>query len=107
MDIVDTAAASRLRSFVERVERMNEEIAAANADKAEIFKEVESQGFDKAAVKRVIAYRKKDADQAEADELLFDTYLRAVEGKSADGTKTATSSSTITRAGARAERADA
>lgn len=93
-------AADQLRSYVERVERVNEEISASNSDKAEIFKEAKGNGFDTAAIKRVVQYRKKDADQAQADELLFETYLRAVEGKSPDGTLVATRAA---RAGARAD----
>jgi len=61
----------QLLSFVERIERIEEDIAQGNADKSEIYKEAKSAGFDVKAIKKCVALRKKDKDEIfEEDEIL-------------------------------------
>ena len=73
-----------LRSFVERIERLEEEIKALNDDKSDIYKEAKGEGFDVKTLRRVIQARRKDpADRAESD-ILFDTYMAALEGGTED-----------------------
>lgn len=52
-------SADRLRSFVSRIERLNEEIVGLNNDKADVFGEAKGEGFDVVALKAVIAERAK------------------------------------------------
>ena len=52
-------SADRLRSFVERVERIDDEIAERNADKSEIYQEAKGEGWDVKAIKAVVAERRK------------------------------------------------
>lgn len=71
-------AADRLRSFVERIERLSEEAKAINGDKAEVFKEAKGEGYCTKTMKLVIARRaRNEHDVVEQDELL-DVYLRAL-----------------------------
>lgn len=72
--------ADRLRSFVERVERINTEIADLNADKAEVFKEAKGEGFDVPTLKKVIAIRAKDPNQVAEQTAMVETYLAALGG---------------------------
>ena len=74
----EAVTADRLRSFVERVERINSEIADLNADKAEIFKEAKDEGFDVPVLKKVIAIRAKDPDQVAEQAALVETYMAAL-----------------------------
>lgn len=61
----------QLLSFVERIEKIEEDIAQGNADKSEIYKEAKSAGFDVKAIKKCVALRKKDKDEIfEEDEIL-------------------------------------
>ena len=61
----------QLLSFVERIERIEEDIAQGNADKSEIYKEAKSAGFDVKAIKKCVALRKKYKDEIfEEDEIL-------------------------------------
>jgi uncharacterized protein (UPF0335 family) len=58
----DEAAAHRfakdhLKAFVERVERISEEIKALNDDKRDIYAEAKANGFDVKALKEVIKLR--------------------------------------------------
>lgn len=76
----EAVTADRLRSFVERVERINAEIAERNEDKAEIFKEAKGEGFDVPTMKKVIAIRAKDPDQVAEQTAMVETYLAALGG---------------------------
>lgn len=62
---------AQLKTFVERTESLEEEIAALNADKAEVYKEAKSVGFDPKYIRKLVQLRKLDPDELdEADELL-------------------------------------
>ncbi len=71
-------AVQRLRAFVERVERLEEERAALGADIREVFAEAKGNGFDTKIMRQVIKLRKMEtADRQEQDHLL-DLYKRAL-----------------------------
>lgn len=72
-----------LRSFVERVERINEEIKASNDDKRDIYAEARSNGFDVKALKAVIALRAKDPAERKELDAVVATYCAAL-GMAAD-----------------------
>lgn len=78
MAVEDSVAADQLRAFVERVERMNEEKAAINADISEIFKEAKFSGFDTKVMKKIIADRAKDANALMEFETIYDLYAAAL-----------------------------
>ena len=67
-----------LQSYVERIERINEEIAERTEDRKDIFTEAKSQGYDKKALAKIVALRKKDQDEAEQEEAIFTVYKRAM-----------------------------
>ena len=71
-------AAEHLRQIVERAETLDAEIKAPNAGKSDLFAEAKAQGYDVKVPKRVIAYRRKDRGEAEAEEGVFATYLGAL-----------------------------
>ena len=68
----------RLVSLVERIERINEEIAGLTEDRKDIMIEAKSAGFDTKAINHVIKLRKKNASERELEEELFTTYEHAV-----------------------------
>lgn len=68
----------RLVSLVERIERVNEEIAGLTEDRKDIMLEAKSAGFDTKAINHVIKLRKKNASERELEEALFTTYEHAV-----------------------------
>ena len=57
----ELVAADQLRSFVERIERLQDEIDGLNADKSDVFKEAKGSGCDVAAIREVISVRRKRA----------------------------------------------
>ena len=73
-----TVAADELRSFITRVERMNEEKAALNADITEIFAEAKGRGYDPKIMKIVVKLRKMDANKRQEQDAILDLYLNAV-----------------------------
>ncbi len=73
-------AGNRVRSFVERVEQIESEIAELNEQKKEIFSEAKGEGYDVKILKEVIRLRKQDRDERDEHESLLDLYMNAIEG---------------------------
>ena len=79
----------RIRSFIERVEHIDEEIKALNEAKKEILAEAKGEGFDVKVLKEILRLRKLDKDERDEHESLLDLYLRAMEGAEAPEAKAA------------------
>ena len=76
-------AAERLMSIVERIEKLEDERKNLQADIKDIYTEAKSTGFDTKVLRMLIASRKKDQDEWEAQQALLETYMRAL-GQLAD-----------------------
>jgi uncharacterized protein (UPF0335 family) len=72
-------AGDRLRSFVERIERLEEEIKGLTDDKKDIFAEARGEGYDVKILREVIKLRKQDRQEREERDSLLDLYLHALE----------------------------
>ncbi|MGI4794426.1 MAG: DUF2312 domain-containing protein [Janthinobacterium lividum] len=71
-------AADRLRSLIERIERLEEERKALGSDIKDIFAEAKSAGFDVKVIRQLIMIRKKEPADVEEAETLLDLYRRAL-----------------------------
>ncbi len=71
-------AADRLRSIIERIERLEEERKALASDIKDIYAEAKSAGFDTKVIRQVISIRKKEPAEVEEQETLLDLYKRAL-----------------------------
>ena len=71
-------AADRLRSIVERIERLEEERRALAGDIKDIYTEAKSAGFDVKVLRQLITIRRKQAAEVEEQETLLDVYRRAL-----------------------------
>src|SRR5271156_4498487 len=71
-------AADRLRSIVERIERLEEERKALSGDIKDIFSEAKSAGFDVKVLRQLIRIRKQEPADVEEQETLLDVYRRAI-----------------------------
>ncbi len=71
-------AADRLRSLVERIERLEEERKALAGDIKDIYAEAKSAGFDTKVLRGTVADRKRDQDELREAEALRDLYRRAL-----------------------------
>ena len=70
--------AEQLRSYVERIERLEEEKAALTADIREVYAEAKGNGFDATTMRQVVRLRKMDSADREEQEELLDLYKRAL-----------------------------
>ena len=75
---VGGVAGERLRSFVERIERLEEEKVALSADIREVYAEAKGAGFDIKVMRQLIRLRKMDKDDRSEMEAILDVYERAL-----------------------------
>ena len=71
-------AADRLRSIIERTERLEEEKKALSSDIKDIMAEAKSAGFDVKVIRQVIRMRRQEPADVEEQETLLDLYRRAL-----------------------------
>ena len=71
-------AAEQLRSFVERLERLQEEIDSINEDKKDVYAEAKGNGFDVRIIREVLKIRRQDKSEREEREAVLDLYLQAL-----------------------------
>ncbi len=71
-------AADQLRSFITRIERLEEEKSALAADIREVYAEAKGTGFDAKVMRQVIRLRKMDGDKLQEQEALLDLYKSAL-----------------------------
>ena len=74
----ETGVGARLRSFIERVERLEEEKKALAEDIKEVYAEAKGNGFDVKTMRKIVALRKKDPDDRAEEDALLDTYMAAL-----------------------------
>ena len=79
----------RIRSFIERIEHIDEEIKALNEGKKEVLSEAKGEGFDVKVLKEILRLRKQDKDKRDEHESLLDLYLRAMEAAAPSQAKAA------------------
>lgn len=71
-------AVDRLRSIIERVERLEAERKALAGDIKDIFAEAKSAGFDVKVIRQLISLRNKEPSEVEEQEGLLDLYRKAL-----------------------------
>ena len=71
-------AAGRLKSYVERIERLEEERSALSADIREVYSEAKGAGFDTKIMRQVIRLRKLDKPERQEQDELLELYRRAL-----------------------------
>lgn len=67
----------QLLSFVQRIEKLNEDKAAIEADLKEVLDQAKSAGFDKKYVREIVKLRKLDSDELDEQDELMAMYRRA------------------------------
>jgi uncharacterized protein (UPF0335 family) len=71
-------SAERLRSLIERIERLEEERKALASDIKDIYAEAKSAGFDVKVIRQLVRIRKQEPAEVEEQETLLDVYRRAL-----------------------------
>jgi uncharacterized protein (UPF0335 family) len=75
---VGGVAGERLRAFIQRVERLEEEKKSIADDVREVYAEAKSNGFDPKIMRQVVKLRKMEAADRAEQEALLETYLHAL-----------------------------
>lgn len=79
MTEVGGIAADRLRSLIERIERLEEEKKGISSDIRDIFAEAKSAGFDVKIMRTILKLRKMNAADRDEQEYLLDVYKKALD----------------------------
>ena len=74
----NTVAGDRLKSLIERIERLEEEKKTIADDIKDVFAEAKANGFDTKVMRHVLRLRRQDRDQREEQQALLDLYLQAL-----------------------------
>jgi uncharacterized protein (UPF0335 family) len=69
----------QLRSIVDRIEHLEEEIRSLNDDKKDVYAEAKSAGFDVKIIREVVRLRREDPKDRDERGSLLDAYLHALE----------------------------
>lgn len=75
---LSTDAAEKLRTFYDRVNRLDETIAEFNDEKKDLYKELKSLGYDVAAFKKMVQRGKKQRNDVEEADSILDLYEMAI-----------------------------
>ena len=79
-DVMTATAQGRLKSFIERIERLEEDKAAVANDLKEVYAEAKGEGFDTKILRKVVRLRKQDTAKRQEEEALIDLYISAIGG---------------------------
>jgi uncharacterized protein (UPF0335 family) len=77
-DVITGAAQARLRTIIERIERLEEDKAAIMADMKEVYDEAKGEGYDVKILRKVVRLRKQDKVKRDEEEALLELYLSAI-----------------------------
>jgi uncharacterized protein (UPF0335 family) len=80
IDVLNSTAQTRLKTIIERIERLEEDKAAVAGDIKEVFLEAKGEGFDVKILRKVVRLRKQDKAKRQEEEALLDLYLAAIGG---------------------------
>lgn len=74
----ETVSVARLKSFIERIERLEEEKKALAEDIKEIYDEAKSTGFDVKTMRKIVRLNKMNAEERREEQALLDLYMNAL-----------------------------
>jgi uncharacterized protein (UPF0335 family) len=74
----NSVTADELRQFIERAEQLISEKQALQGDISDLFAEAKGRGYDTKVMKKVIALRKRKADDIAEEEAILDIYRAAL-----------------------------
>jgi uncharacterized protein (UPF0335 family) len=78
MPDVGGVAVEHLKSFIERIERLEEEKRVLGSDIKEVYAEAKGTGFEPKIMRQIIKIRRKDKEEVDEEESLLDLYKRAL-----------------------------
>ncbi len=80
IDIINATAQGKLKSLIERIERLEEDKKAVSTDLKEVYGEAKGEGFDVKIIRKVVKLRATDKAKRQEEEALIDLYITAIGG---------------------------
>ena len=74
----DRVTADELRAFVERIERLDAEKKDIAEQQKEVMAEAKGRGYDTKVLRKIIALRKREADDVAEEEAVLEMYKEAL-----------------------------
>jgi uncharacterized protein (UPF0335 family) len=75
---VSGVAGAQLKAYIERVERLLEEIKGLQDDVKDVYAEAKGEGFDVKIMRKIISMRKRDVEERQEEEAILELYLQAL-----------------------------
>src|SRR5215211_8287028 len=75
---VSGVAGAQLKAFIERIERLMEEIKGLQDDVKDVYAEAKGAGFDVKVMRKIISMRKRDVAEREEEEAILDLYMQSL-----------------------------
>ncbi|HEY5070760.1 MAG TPA: DUF2312 domain-containing protein [Caulobacteraceae bacterium] len=79
-ETISAAAGGKLKSLIERIERLEEDKAAVASDLKEVYSEAKGEGFDTRILRKVVRLRAQDTAKRQEEDTLIDLYVLAIGG---------------------------
>jgi uncharacterized protein (UPF0335 family) len=79
-DTLSATAQGKLKSIIERIERLEEDKKAVANDLKEVYAEAKGDGFDTKILRKVVRLRAQDSAKRQEEEALIDLYVSAIGG---------------------------
>ena len=73
-----TATQNQLKSYIERIERLEEDKKGISGDIKEVYAEAKGNGFDKKAIREIVKKRRLADHERREQEQVLDTYMAAL-----------------------------
>jgi uncharacterized protein (UPF0335 family) len=80
IETLNSTAQGKLKSLIERIERLEEDKASVAGDLKEVYAEAKGEGFDSKIIRKVVRLRKQDQAKRQEEEALVDLYISAIGG---------------------------
>lgn len=77
-DEVFEVSSKHLKSFIDRLEKLDEEKTALMEDIKDVYGEAKAVGFDAKTIRKIVAMRKKDLEKRREEQELLDLYMSAI-----------------------------
>jgi len=74
----ESVAADQLKSFIERIERLEEEKSGIAGDIKDVYAEAKGNGFDVKVMRKILSLRKRDYAERQEEEAILELYMQAL-----------------------------
>jgi uncharacterized protein (UPF0335 family) len=75
---VHDISGNRLKSFIERVERLEEEKKAIAEDIRDVYGEAKGTGFDAKVMRKIVSLRRTNLEKRREEQELLELYMAAI-----------------------------